>query len=266
MGYKFSIAQLQDYYHSTWSHRYSDLRAEAERKHRYVKRSHNLRMKKNLRDRDRPRECVRKQSTKKSTTSNVVTDNHDQIDLNGHNNDPSDDARSLESVNDDDADDENDDVGVQLLCTEIGSAEDVRDTLQMEIDDDPEAVEDVKVDGDGIDVDHMNEKEREQLGLQIADADIIEEDEEVKEENLDQEDRAGGDLTSDSVRGSYESLSKNSDRIIDVHTDSDTDFVSKPDVVCEGINCDVVEFYDLNSDDSSVSTAIVISQDLSWQL
>ncbi len=46
MGYKYSIAQLQDYYYTTWSNKFKFDQTEAERKHRYVKRSAALKEKK----------------------------------------------------------------------------------------------------------------------------------------------------------------------------------------------------------------------------
>ncbi len=46
MGYKYSIAQLQDYYYTTWSNKFKFDQSEAERKHRYVKRSAALKEKK----------------------------------------------------------------------------------------------------------------------------------------------------------------------------------------------------------------------------
>ena len=46
MGYKYSVAQLQDYYYTTWSNRYKFEQSEAERKHRFVNRAAALREKK----------------------------------------------------------------------------------------------------------------------------------------------------------------------------------------------------------------------------
>lgn len=72
MGYKFSVAQLQDYYYTTWMCTYKFDQTEAERKHRYVKRSAALREKK-MKKLIAQRQSQRAQSTQAQTgTSEVV--------------------------------------------------------------------------------------------------------------------------------------------------------------------------------------------------